>query len=399
MGVTRRVPSLIAVVRWVLLTVALATCGQPAWADPLHAGGPDSTVAKPVASDPSAAIDSARKRVGSGDLPGAIAVLAIYVAAHPRELAPARYLGDLYYRRSDFAAAERTYRGVLSVSPLDRETHNRLGGLYASEDRLIEAIDEFSKSLPETSAYGHLVDLHRRRGDLDAFVASYQRDADERPNDAQAQYALGTIYRSLRRSRDAVSYLQRGVQLAPRACALLSELGSAYIDVGEVSAAVDVLQRCLSIDSDNYSALINLGDAYIARNDPASSRPLFEHANRLRPDGPEALVDIGYLEDLDGRWQPAITYYLRALAADPQSRDAYIDLGYDYSIHHMYPLAEAAFLKGLSTSPDDGHLHFLLGETYALQGKRTLARAEYQRAAHSDDSDVVHAANKELAVL
>ncbi len=347
--------------------------------------------------DDTAAIDAARKRVADGDLKGAIATLAGYVTTHPHELGPARYLGDLYYRHADYAAAERTYKTILRDSPDDRQTHNQLGGVYAFEDRIPDAINEFTKSLPLPSAFEYLVDLHRRRGDLEAFVAPFRHDADERPNDVGAQLALGTLYHSLRRNQEAADYLQRALELEPRACPVLSELGSTYIDLARYDTAIDTLKRCLSIEPDNYSALVNLGDAYIALDNAAASRPLFEHANRLRPDGPEAIVDVGYLEDLDGHWQAAVADYLKALAIQPLSLDAYGNLGYDYDVHHLYPQAEAAYLKGLSVSPDDGRLHFLLGRTYAEQGKHDLALEQYRLAAHSDEADVAQAARQQLA--
>lgn len=355
-----------------------------------------SAAADAKAAD-TAAVDGARKRVAAGDLKGAIAALADYVAAHPHTLEPARYLGDLYYRHADYAAAERTYRTILRDSPDDRQTHNQLGGVYAFEDRIPDAISEFTKSLPLPSAFEYLVDLHRRRGDLDAFVAPFRRDADERPNDPGAQLSLGTLYHSMHRNQEAANYLERALQLEPRACPVLSEIGSTYLDLSRYGSALDTLQRCLSIEPDDYSALVNLGDAYIARDDPAAALPLFEHANRVRPDGPEAIIDLGYLEDVDGHWREAVADYLKALAIQPLSLDAYNNLGYDYDVHHLYPQAEAAYLKGLSVSPDDGRLHFLLGRTYAEQDKHDLAREQYRLAELSDQADVAQAARQQLA--
>ena len=129
---------------------------------------------------------------------------------------------------------------VLAQVPNDRLTHDRLGGIYAAQDRTTEAIAEFTKSLPETSAYGHLVDLHRRLGDIKDFEAKYKAAADELPDDAEAQYAIGAIYVAERKSEDGVTYLRRAVGLQPRSCPVLSELGSAYLDLGQMDKASEV---------------------------------------------------------------------------------------------------------------------------------------------------------------
>ncbi|MBD5654777.1 MAG: tetratricopeptide repeat protein [Candidatus Eremiobacteraeota bacterium] len=371
-----------------------AACGTTALAQSNSAPGISAAAsAKDV-------VEAARKRVASGDLPGALAALAVYVGQHPREVAAGRYLGDLYYRTGDAAEAERTYLAIVAVAPGDRETHNRLGGLYAAVDRVPEAIAEFQKSLPDEGAFGHLADLHRRLGDLDRFEATYRRAAENAPNDAAAQYAFGSVLRSEHKSNEAVVVLERALRIAPQTCAPLAELGSAYLDLGRVGQAIDVLQQCLSISPNDYAALVNIADAYIALGQFDRAQPRLTSAIDVRPDGPEALVDLGYLQDIGTHWQSAIAYYLRAITADPLAREAYVDLGYDYDQHRQFPLAEAAFLKGLSVSPSDGRLHYLLAVTYADQGKRDLARSEYQRAAaSSDEPAVARAAVQDLSTL
>jgi protein O-GlcNAc transferase len=388
-------PSLAAIV----LAVAFLACGSPVPAQVTHADSGQAKIQDQLPSDPVGAVDRARKRVAAGDLAGAVKDLALYVAGHPKEVEPARYLGDLYYRQSDLASAERTYLAILRFAPGDKETHNRLGGIYAVQDRVAEAIDQFQKSLPRSDSLSRLVVLHQRSGDLAAFTNEYRLRALDRPSEFGDQYNYGLILRNEHRPLEAIEYLQRALSLNTRACAALSELGSAYLDLNEVNKAVSVLQRCLNLEPENYGALVNIADAYIEQGQVAKSRAVLETAMKVNPDGSEALVDIGYIEDLQGHWQAAIQYYLRAIALDPNQRDAYVNLGYDYDEHHLFGLAEAAFIKGLSIAPSDGRLHYLLGVTYAEQGKRELARAEYERAKTSDEPEVRQAATRDLALL
>ena len=359
-----------------------------------------SQAGAPSVSAGSEAVDAARKLVALGKLDDAIRSLAKYVAEHSREIEPAKYLGDLYFRAADLASAERVYKSVLSVEPKDRETHNRLGGIYAAQDRVSEAIDQFTQSLPASSmAYGQLIELHRRQGDLPDFVQFRKDKADASTLDFVAQYNMGRIYDALRKYAEAAFYLERALWLNSRDCVTLASLGSVYLDLGQSGHALDMLDRCLRTNGDDYAALVNRGDVYIAQGRYDLARADFDHANRVNAEGPEALVDLGYLEDLAGRWHAATELYLRALAIDPLMREAYTDLGYDYDQHQLYALAEAAFLKGLSIAASDGRLHFLLAQTYADQGKRSLALAEYQRALAGNEEDVSRAASRELATL
>jgi tetratricopeptide (TPR) repeat protein len=383
----------------IALALALLACAAPAPAQFNHPETGDAQAQNAQTSDPALAVSEARKAVADGHLDLAVKALALYVAAHPREIEPARYLGDLYYRQSDLASAERTFLAILRFAPEDHETHNRLGGVYAAQDRIGEAIDEFQKSVPSAGAYPHLVELHMRRGDIAIWESDLRRSAREDPFDAGAQFALGQVLLYEHKPVEAALYLDRALDISPHACEILSELGSAYLDLARVGDAVAVLERCLSYHHDDYSALVNLGDAYIDRGTPDQARTLFERANAARPDGAEALIDLGYLEDSNQHWEAAVRFYLRALALDPLSRDAYVDLGCAYRDHHLYALAQAAFIKGLSIVPNDGRLHYLLGTTYADQGKSALARAEYERALNSNEPEVARAASRDLAQL
>jgi tetratricopeptide (TPR) repeat protein len=383
----------------IAFAVASSWCALPAVAQVTHADSGDSRLQDALPSDAAGAIEHARKLVAAGDLPGAIKGLSAYVNFHPREIEPARYLSDLHYRNGDLASAERVLLGILAYAPKDRETHNRLGGIYAAQDRVGAAIDEFQKSLPSNGAFLRLVELHRKRGDLAAFTQQYQHDADQRPQDGAAQFNYGQILLAERRSSEAVSYFNLALDLDPRQCQVLNELGSAYIDLGDLKNATLTLQRCLAFEPENYGALVNLGITYVIGGQVAKAHSTLEQANEVRPDAPEALVDLGYIDDMQGQWEAAVGHYLRALDTDPLCRDAYVNLGYDYNGHRLYKLAEAAFIKGLSVSPDDGRLHYMLGVTYADQGKKTLALAEYEHAKNSDEPEVARAATRDLHLL
>ncbi len=378
---------------------AVAFCLACAASVRAEAPAPAAGVSPAATAAGASAVESARRQVAAGDLPGAVSGLTAYLAEHPKDLEAARYLGDLYFRGSDFAAAERTYLAILQADPSDRATRVRLGRIYASQNRTNDAIEQFQLSLPDTGALAALVELHRRLGDLGEFEAQYRAAVIDNASDAGALYAYGTVLHAERKNTEAVGYLQRALRLSPGSCAVQVELGATYLDTGSTDDAVAVLRDCLRENPNDYAALVNLSDAYDPALDENQIRPLLERALRERPDRPEALVDLGYLEDAGGRWENAIAYYHKALAVDPLWRDAYVNLGFDYEQHQFFRLSEATLLKGLSVSPDDGRLHFLLGVTYSMEGKRELARGEFARAAGSDEPDVAREATRKLANL
>ena len=343
-----------------------------------------------------APLDDARSRVSSGDVNGAIAALEPYVAANPGDRATAEYLGDLYFRASDWSGAERVYSAILHTAPDDKEVHDRLGNVYAAQDRVGPAIDQYQLSLPDAVGYADLVRLHTRIGDLAQFVASYRSAADADTDDLGAQFAYGLILRDLHRPSEALPYAARAVSLAPQSCPAQSELGNVYLDLHQPLSASGAFRQCLAIDPNYYPALVDLSSTYDPVADARAARGLLQRAVALRPDRPEAFVNLGYVDDAGGNMASAMDNYRKALARDVLCRDAYVDLGYDYQAQGQFLQAESAYLKGLSVSPSDGRLEYLLGRTYAVQGKRDLARQQFANAAKSDDREVATAASHVL---
>jgi tetratricopeptide (TPR) repeat protein len=383
-------------------SAAAAAAGPPPSSGPVTAPAPSNAPVQataPVQDGESAVIDAARGKVAGGDTMGAIAGLAPYVQAYPRAVAAGRLLGDLYFRVPDYKRAEQAWRAVLSVVPDDRETHSRLGSLYAVQDQVDRAIDEFQKSLPMRSGYTGLVMMHKKAGDLPQYLAQLEYDTQEHPFDVGAWKALGEADRVMRRYDQALAAYQRVAGIRPAACDARVDLANVLVDMGRLDPAIDNLKACIANDAGYYPAVVNLGEAYVEKRDFTTARPLLDRALAIRPEGAEALVDIGFIYDAQGDWKTAISFYNRSIRSDPLRPEGYIDLGYDYNQHRLFPLAESAYLKGLSVAADDGRLHYMLAVTYNIQGKIELARAQYRLAIASQEPIVVHAAQAELALL
>jgi len=356
---------------------------RPASAEPVVTATTGDTTA--------AAVIQARSLAAKKDVAGAIRVLQPYVAAMPRDAEAGRYLGDLYLLSGDLKRAEHAYLDVTNVVSTDRETHERLGNLYARQDRLDEAISQFERVLPDTSAFADLVRTHKRRGDLAAFVESYKRATETFPPSPVAQFQYGIILVDLYQPQNALPYLFAAAGADARSCPVETELGNALVDVDRIDEGIAAIDRCLSHEPNDYDGLVALGVAQTSR-DAAAARTTLDRAMAVRPPRSEAVVDLGFIDDQADRRDAAMALFTKAIALDPFSRAAYVDLGYDQLENGNFLDAETTFLRGLSVSSGDGRIQYLLAETFERQGKSALARAEYRDATHSEEPDVAAAA-------
>lgn len=391
---TRSVIGLLAVT----LALAMLTGGR-ALAQARIITDPSVIFQPEFASDPEGAIKAARERIAAGDLDGAVRQLETYVAGHPFEVAPMRFLGDLYYRQGRFDKAEHAYVTILEKHPTDRETHNRLGVVYATENRIDPAIDQFNKALPGTDSVGDLVALHIRKGDLPQYRAEMEKLAAGAPTDADLQAEVGQIYAALHRPADAMGYFMRALDSDPGNLTSLNGLGLAYLDLHNYEQSEQNFLTCLRLDPANYTCQNNLGATYLQWGKFDQAQPVLVRAHKLEPERPEALVNFGFLADAHGEWKKAVNFYVQATTVGPYLPEAYIDLGIDYEHNQLYPLAEAALLKGVAAAPDDGRIHYLLAVAYASQGKTPLAIEQLKIASSSLDPDVARIAREETAKL
>ena len=360
---------------------------------------PDRRPNEELLADPATAIRIARERIAAGDMPGAIRRLSAYVYNHPSDVIPKRFLGDLYFRAGDTTRAELLYTDILRDYPGDRETHNRLGTVYATQNKVDQAIKEFDASLPGTDSVADLVQLHQRRGDLAVYRAQVERIAAQYPNSADMQAELGQVYSAMHQSYEATVYFKRALDSEQNNLTALNGLGLAMMDLHDYTSATQQFQKCLRIEPDSFQCLDNLGAAQLEEGNNAAAQVTLTKAHDIAPERPEPLVNFGYLADTVGDWKKAVAYYAQAIALWPYSREAYIDIGVAYEKHGLYPLAQAALIKGIAAAPDDGRLHVLLGQAYEAQGNRAQAIAQYRAAELSPDPEIVRLSQQYLEHL
>jgi Flp pilus assembly protein TadD len=349
--------------------------------------------------DQQVAIRYARELIAAGDMDRAITYLRDFVTVHPSGTDAARFLGDLYYRKGDFDSAEAMYKALLAQNSHDKETHNRLGVVYATENRIDDAIFQFQSALPGTDSIRDLVLLHLRRGDLPQYEAEMERAATDTPNESDIQEELGEVYDAVHQPAKAIVYFRRALDVDPRSIAALNGAGMAELDLHEYATATSYLDDCLNLDPLNYACLDNMGVAKIEAGADGEAMAAFTKAHRLEPERPEALINFGYLADLRGDWKRAVSYYVQAISVDPYVPESYVNLGIDYEHNSLYALAQAALIKGVAAAPYDGRIRYLLARAYAEQGQKALALEQLKAAATSLDPDVSEIAKEETARL
>ncbi len=386
----------------VMMLAAVPVCAAraaadqpPVYVDPTY----DENTLNGFPSDPAGAIRATRELIASGDMPGAIRKLSMYVAIHPGEIATRRFLGDLYFRTGQIARAQFAYEEILKFAPNDKETHNRLGTVYAEENRVDDAIVQFNAALPGTDSVNDLVDLHLRKGDLDKYEIEVQKMARDFPNDPGVQAELGQVYYAIHQPAQSEVYYSRALDQDPKDLTALNGLGLSLMDMHRYDDAIATFKQCLGVDPYSFQCQNNMGATYLEAKRIAEAKIALDKAFKDAPERAETFVNYGYMADMQDDWQRAVAQYAKAIELYPYLREAYIDLALDYERHQLYVLAQAVLLKGIASVHDDGRLHVLLGDAYEAQGDKTDALAQFELGKKGSDPTAIGIATEHVSLL
>ncbi len=348
------------------------------------------------ASDPMGAITSTRELIAEGKMNEAIKHLETYVAAHPMEPGPRRFLGDLYFRTGQLARAKFTYEELLRQNPGDKETHNRLGTVLAVQNQVDAAIAQFNAALPGTDSVDDLVALHTRKGDLARYRAEINRLSEQYPTDPAIQGEVGQVFNAIHQPYEASVHFRKALDADPKNLTAINGLGLSLLSMHDYTGAEQQFHTCLSIDAYTYQCENNLGATQLEAHELGNAKVTLDKAFHLAPERAETFVNYGFLADMQGDWQKAVSYYAQSIQMFPYLRESYIDLALAYEEHKMYPLAQAALIKGLASVNDDGRMHFLLGKAYEAQGDRNDALTQFRLAAAGTDPDAARIAKLQV---
>ncbi len=222
-------------------------------------------------------------------------------------------------------------------------------------------------------AHFNLAIVERRRGRLDAAIASMRRVIEVRPEDFEAHMRLGSWLTEQGSHAEATRMYERAAALQMDSREAWLRLAQSYEEAGRVKAAVGAYRRVMGL---------------LSQDDPALSAALFrvamqagdgpmavEAARKLlasRP-GHEGFIALGEALLLNGEADAAIAEYQKAVALAPASAAAQVALGSAYAQLGRAEAAAERFLRAVELEPGNPTHYRRLARLYEGQGRLDLA--------------------------
>ena len=220
---------------------------------------------------------------------------------------------------------------------------------------------------------------HHKADQLQQAEALYRQVLAANPRHADSLHLLGVIARQVGRPALAIEYIDKAIEIEPRAAAYHTSRGNVLKDAGGAADAETCYRRALHVQPDFPDALVNLGGLLIELSRFSEAEPLCRKALELRPDY-TAYTNLGLaLTGLD-RAEEAVACLRDAARLRPDTAVAHNNLGRGLDKLNRAGEAEASFREALRLRPDFAEAHNNLGALYRKGNRLASAAACFEEA-------------------
>lgn len=285
--------------------------------------------------------------------------------------------GNAFEENGEMDKALHAYREVLNVDPGQSELASHVAELLSRQSDFPQAIDVLK----------------------DAIAVN--------PNKAEPYLQLAFIYaRYLKRSDQAIEYVNRAIALDPRDIDAYQRLFELLSAAGDDKKALQALERAAKVQTDNASFWARLGKLYAAaifepgRNPKPTERArvneIFKKAAENGKDDANILKDVADFYASSQQLQQAIPLYLRVLELQPDDVNAREKLATGFVLTNQRAKAIEMLAQLIKEHPEKYEPYDLLAQIFE-DDARSLERANRNQEAKLQYEQA--AANYEQSLL
>jgi tetratricopeptide (TPR) repeat protein len=291
-------------------------------------------------------------------------------------------VGVMRFFQSDWAGAAEQFRKVLEMQPKAWKVQAYLGMCEGRMGRPAEARRLLQQALPhlsggpfETQAGLELTTILYQTGDLEGAADVARTLLASNPTNVDVIYTTARIYADLaNRSRDAL------LLAAPDSARTHQLMAEMSINRGEAHAAIIQYRKALEIDPKLRGVHYELGEAILqdSRQAPAlqAAEEEFRAALAENPADANAEYRLGTVCTLRRDYRTAIEHYSRALQLQPDDADVHQALGAALIKVGEPEKAVEQLLAATRLDPLNPTGHYQLGTAYRQLGREADSRRE-----------------------
>jgi tetratricopeptide (TPR) repeat protein/beta-lactamase regulating signal transducer with metallopeptidase domain len=191
-----------------------------------------------------------------------------------------------------------------------------------------------------------------KKGEITDAMTHLNRAIDLDPGKAVAYFARGSVYYELDQLDNAVSDYTKAIQIDPEFAVAYQNRGSVYVKLDRFDDAISDYSKAIQVKPDFALAYRDRGSVYGKRGRSSRAISDYSKAIELNPEDALTYTYRGTVYFSKERYQKALIDFNRAIELDPEYADAYINRGSYYHTKGKYRKALADYKKALELDPE-----------------------------------------------
>jgi protein O-GlcNAc transferase len=281
------------------------------------------------------------------------------------------------------AAAEGLYRQILGRYPNQPDAWHLLGTLaYAggNVDIALEYIGYAISLRPAAEYYFNYGNMSLAAKRVDEAITSLQKAVQLKSDLAEAHYALGLAFKARGLIDDACKSLLRAVAINPAWAEAWNSLGVLLKSKGDLKGAVEAYREAIRLNANFEDACSNLGNALKEQAKLSDALAVYRKALQINPASVTALNAIGMCLSEQGLFNEAIAAFHRAILLKPDHADLHCNLGIALMESGKLEEAIAADRRAIELNPSVSDVHNNLGIALNAMGRCDEAIEPFRHA-------------------
>lgn len=305
-----------------------------------------------------------------------------------------RALGDFYLKRGIGSLAIPEYEKAVALDSTDIDLRFALGRALAFDQRYDEAIAQYKWVAEQNPDYAGaqlaLGDIFYRAGQAKAAYYAEARPHLEKytqlmPNDRKGWSLLGRDYYYLKLKDEAATALQKGMDLGDKSKDMYTVLFRVMVDRKDWPKALEAVKSA----EPNNADLLKLAQVHAFVGNQAAADSVYSalvEKDSLSSDGKFAMLEMAKTQYRLKDYAAATSTLQRRIALDGNSDEAYYYLGLSHKEMKQFPEAITALRQAVNLAPAKGDRHFWLAVTLTQADSLDLALEEFRATVAVDSA-------------
>lgn len=161
--------------------------------------------------------------------------------------------------------------------------------------------------------YNNALDL-QQQGNLGEAEKVYLEIIDSKPDDAELNNNLGSLYLSQGEYEKARTFLEKAAAIKPLNAGFHFNLGILYQEMGMPDNAISEFEECLKYDMNNFKAAFNIANIYYEKGDLNNAERFYMKCKNLNPEFEGSYFNLGLVYEKKADIDNASFYYQKYAA-------------------------------------------------------------------------------------